>query len=137
MTTINETLGTTGCCRFCGQARAETYTCEGTQEEKDEIATENCTCTKAKIYARRKREIENAKNNIRILFGEEARDRGLHPLSSEEILSLLDEIARLIAYRQILAVTVNVTGTLKAKLSVTSDGNIGVERIDTEKNKLE
>jgi len=134
---VKEEITTVGCCRYCGQSCADTYAIDGTQEEKDEIATENCTCTKAKIYARHKKEIENAKKNIRSLFGEGAEDHGLHPLNSEKVLSLLDEIAELISYRHIGAVALTLTGTLKAKLTATSDGNIRVERIDTEKNKLE
>lgn len=49
-----------GACRFCGQSRLLETIGELTQEEADERATMECTCSDAKVMQNRQRKIDKA-----------------------------------------------------------------------------
>lgn len=126
-----------GACRFCGQAEMIDCMTDSTQQEKDEAATLTCNCAEARIYAEQIKQIENAKEKIRRLFGDEAAVNGFTPISRNKVIELMDAVVSLISRHELRCVTLEITSRVKAKLSVTSKGKITVERTDTTKSKLE
>ena len=124
-----------GACRFCGQ-----YIEVGphpSQEEADETASEVCSCYEARKARRITEQIEDAKEKINRVFGEEAEKLGFKPINSPGSIQLLEEIASLIAIGEITAAAVNIRGQCKAKLTFTSKEKIKVSRSETRSVDLE
>ena len=124
-----------GACRFCGQ-----YIEVGphaSQEEADETASEVCSCYEARKARRITEQIEDAKEKINRVFGEEAEKLGFKPINSPGSIQLLEEIASLIAIGEITAAAVNIRGQCKAKLTFTSKEKIKVSRSETRSYDLE
>lgn len=101
------------------------------------FATRVCTCREAQYYARLEEQIESAKFRIGMLFGEGAEDYGFSPVKNEASIEFLGTIAEQIANRNIQSAQVQLTGRIKAKISLTVKGNIKVERSETTKQQLE
>lgn len=124
-----------GACRFCGQ-----YIEVGphaSKEEADETASAVCSCIDARRARRITEQIEDAKEKINRVFGEEAEKLGFKPINSPGSIQLLEEIASLIAIGEITAAAVNIRGQCKAKLTFTSKEKIKVSRSETRSYDLE
>ena len=118
----------TGSCRFCGQmAQIETLL-PWPQEKLDEAATELCGCAAAQNYASRKKRMEKAKCTVERQFGKYL------PKTAVELLKTAVE---LIEEDQIDSLTLDVGNGLKGKISMTSKGNIKIEKTETRKETQE
>lgn len=117
-----------GSCRFCGQmAQIETLL-PWPQEKLDEAATEMCKCGAAQNYASRKKRVEKAKRTIERQFGK---------YLPETAVGLLKTAVELIGEDQIDSLTLDAGNGLKGKISMTSKGNIKVEKTETRKETQE
>lgn len=122
-----------GTCKFCGQQAACKILEHWTEEEENEAATENCECPEAKWYTAKKEQKERARDRITMLFGE---NNGA--VSCDEvILELLNNIANEICERRIKVATIDMGNGVKAKINITSQGSIKVERAKTDKSAYE
>lgn len=129
----------TGVCRFCVEIAFvdNNETENGTADERNNIATGNCTCELSKQERDKKSKIENAKERIRQLFGEDAPDYGFDPIEEGSIIRLLDSAVYQIAERKIISVTIDINYKTKAKISSSAKGKINIERTEVSKYKLE
>ena len=125
-----------GTCRFCGQL-VNLERERDTQEAADIAASEECSCFDARAERSTRRQIENAQDRIRKIFGDEAEELGFRPIDAPEPLRLMDEIAVLVARGYISSATINVRGQCRAKISLTSKEKIKVERSETRSYQLE
>ena len=64
----NELPRSTGTCRFCGQQRIIKTVGDITQAKADEIATNECDCTDAKVFQNRQKKIDKASDWARKRF---------------------------------------------------------------------
>lgn len=64
----NELPTTTGTCKFCGQSRIIKTVGEVTQQEADEIATDECDCEEAKKHHNRECKIKKANEWAKLRF---------------------------------------------------------------------
>lgn len=126
---------TTGACRHCGQL-AEVGP-HPSQRDADETASEVCSCPDARLERRVEEQVEDACDRITRLFGEPAEELGFAPLAENGSINLLERVAELIARRAISSATIQVRGTCKAKLSLTTKGKIKVARSETRSYDLE
>lgn len=120
---------TRGTCRHCGQIQEVGP--HFSQDSADETATEVCSCAKATIARRLREQIEDAKERVNRLFGEDAEDFGFRPISSENTITLLETVAEEIARDTISSAIINVRGRCRAKFSVNSKGEIKISRSET------
>lgn len=126
---------TSGACPYCGQF-INLESPVDTELEAAQAAAEGCSC----VGARREREtvqrIETAHDRINSLFGEKATEYGFKPISAVEPIELLKDIAVLVARGVISSATMNVSGQCRAKISLTSKGEIKVERSEARSLQL-
>ncbi len=122
-----------GTCKFCGQQAACKILEDWTKAEKNEAATESCECPEAKWYTAKKEQKERARNRIIMLFGE---SNGVVSCG-ETVMELLNNIADEICEGRIKAATINIGDGVKAKLNITSQASIKVERTKTDKSAYE
>ena len=124
-----------GACPYCGQLVALEVEAE-TEEEATRLAAETCSC----VGARREREtvqrIETAHDRINQLFGENATEYGFKPLSATEPIELMKDIAVLVARGVITSSVMGISGQCRAKISLTSKGEIKVERSEARSLQL-
>lgn len=59
---------TQGTCRFCGQTKLLKTVGDITQSQADEMATEGCDCSDAKVWQNRQSKISKAKEWARLRF---------------------------------------------------------------------
>lgn len=121
-----------GACKFCGQMTKVETMIGWTNDECNELATELCTCFEAGIYTRKKGQKERAHNRIESLF-ETCQGKGL----CEDSIRVLHMAADLLAESEAQSVSLDDGSGTKAKLSITSKGNIKVERTDSKKQAVE
>ena len=115
----------TGKCIYCGQ---QIIVDSGkTEEERDKLATKQCTCADAKAAAQNEATTLNAEENIKQLYKQD------HP----EVEELLIAALPLLADDKIAGITIDTGKRVKAKMTKSSKGNIKVERISTSKAVLE
>lgn len=129
-----------GACRFCGQAQT---VLAHSVEEANEKATLSCNCEEAQRQkeniadgTRRDRCLFEAKMKIERLFGIGAEMQSKEPVS-ERSLEILNFTATLVYDRVIVKQTCNLTETIRAVIARTKNGNISIERKDTESEKVE
>jgi len=121
-----------GSCRFCGQIQAmDQLAPDVTQDEVDEAVTRKCDCSEAIHYRAVQSRIETARKKVNELFVEKAGLYGFATLEDEHILSLIDQIVILVSNGWIRSGQVQLTGNEKAKVSMTSKGEIKVERAES------
>lgn len=118
-----------GACIFCGQLMPFETMGLTREDDLNEFATEKCDCTEAKIYVKRKKSLEGAKEKIQQLFGKES--------YGEAAVEILNKAADSIFNRKIDNLTINIGNGCQGKVSQTSKGNIKVERTDTKKVSYE
>lgn len=122
-----------GACRFCGQLKKVETMVGWTHDQCDELATETCGCIDSCTYARKKGQKERAHMKINMLFVDTKDNEPLDQAAVE----LVREAAELVAEGKIKSCMLDNGNGCKAKLSITSKGNIKVERTDTEKQAEE
>lgn len=126
-----------GHCHYCGEMAILDYPETATQEEKNKMATKYCKCTQAANESEKEIETEKAKERIEQLFGENAIEMGFDSVLEQEINDLLNKIIELISNNYMRGATIEIDGSTKAKISISSKGKINIERIQAIKYKLE
>lgn len=126
---------TTGVCPYCGQLANIGSEVE-TQEEATELAIEVCTCAGARHERETVDKIEAAFDRIDDLFGEDATRYGFQPLTKPEPIEVLKQIAVLVARGSLSSAGLSVTGQCRAKIGLTSKGEIKVERSEARSCQL-
>lgn len=117
-----------GVCDFCGQ----TYTVDAyTQEEANRYATKRCLCDGAVNRKRVETMIEEGRESVRSLFGEECEGDGFKPVEDERIIALLDTIVSLTANDLLITTNVTISGYGVAQISRKSDGKLKIIRTRT------
>lgn len=113
-------------CPFCGQLVA-------TEPEPDddyaEAAARVCDCTKAKQWRYRKERIERGEEKLKDLFSVENDEYGIRAIRPEA-QELLRKLLHMLVDGQIDNVQVQCGDVCKAKLSITSKGQIKIERVE-------
>lgn len=122
-----------GTCKFCGQQATCKMLEDWSREEKNEAATETCECPEARWYTTKKEQKERARSRITMLFGE---NNGV-VACNETVLELLNNIASEICEGRIEAATIKMGDGVKAKINITSQGNIKVGRTKTDTSTYE
>ncbi|RGU89815.1 hypothetical protein DWW31_18360 [Clostridium sp. AF15-17LB] len=103
------------------------------EETTNEAAAELCDCIQAKMYTKKKRQKENAREAIDKQFGQQAEENETEP----PVIGLLETVADMVVEDRISSATIDIGDGLKAKISITSKGYIKVERTKTEKTTQE
>ena len=116
-----------GACRFCGQIRMLHTMGMMKEELLNEAATQLCDCPEADKYARHLRKKEKAYERIRSIY---------HDMP-EDIQELMGAAVDLMLEDRMEKVTLHITGKLKAQISMTSKGNIKIDRTETRKSSTE
>lgn len=133
----NESCGgvvtATGSCKFCGQAATRKALEEWGQEDIDELATETCECLDAKIYTYKKGQKERTNDRIDLLFGKDNKIVTVPDAAVE----LLHKAVYPICEGFIKSIAIDIGNGVKGKMTVTSKGNVKVERIKTNTSTYE
>lgn len=124
----------TGACRFCGQIGTLEVPPEWTEAEVDELVTETCECAEASYYSSRKSRKERAHVRIEELFGQGDTQTGAVSEGAVELLHLaVDKVGD----EQVLSVTVDAGGGVKASIKLTNKDTIKATRTATAKRTYE
>ena len=124
-----------GACPYCGQLVALEREAES-EEEATRLAAETCSCVGARRGQETVQRIETAHERIHQLFGEEATEYGFKPISAVEPIDLLKDIAVLVARGVISSAAMSISGQCRAKIGLTSKGEIRVERSEARSLQL-
>lgn len=117
----------TGSCIYCGQIRQIEGQEGMSEEERNRKATELCDCKEAKTAQEKAETRTKAEKNIHQMFGED------FPETEEILLAAV----KYIESGEIDSITIDTGMRVKGKVSMTSKGNIKVERTKTLKTSLE
>lgn len=98
-------------CMFCGQTI---------------LPGEECKCTEAKIDRAKKKQFKDAILKIEIMFND------LEP--STELLRLLNECVEAVLNGIVKKQTIIISESIKLDISISSDGNLKINRTDTIKS---
>lgn len=128
----NEQEDRSGYCKFCGKQTVVKALKEFTDEELDELVTENCDCVDAEYYSLQKKRREKAHREIDNLFGNENT-----PIMDDEQLKMLHGTVEPVLNGEVSSVAINISRGLKMSIKVTSKGAIKIERADSDKNSAE
>lgn len=127
-----------GACKYCGAVIMGDYPEDASNERKIEIATSNCKCEAAENERFKLREKERAKVMIKDLFILKSEELGYTaPIEDKDIHRILEEIVDLISEKTIRGVTIDIGNGEKAKIQLSSQNKINVERSQNIKYKLE
>lgn len=121
-----------GYCKFCGQAVTVRVTCDS-QAEADERAIGLCSCAESREYCKLSRLKDEAKLNIREVFGE---DSEKWKAVDSDVIELMETAVDMLADNKFRSITIAIPGAGTAKLAVNSKGGIEVERKKTSSEKL-
>lgn len=124
-----------GACKFCGTF-CMLDDCLS-QDEANEAATLSCKCDDAMNYKHLLDCKERANFKIETLFGDAAKEQSLSPVGYQAVIEQIKAVAGLIAEKQIKSATIKIDGELTAKLSLNSNYQVKVERVDNTKTVLE
>lgn len=118
-------IGVMAECPYCGQVISATLQ-DG--ETSTEAAIRLCDCDRARMHKRRVERLEQAKDTLHDTFGEEAAERYGLKVVPEEVMELLQTLARMLVDDKIVSVTVQCADSCKAKLAVGGKGEIKITR---------
>lgn len=122
----------TGTCRFCGQVVVVDVPMHAGPDEIDEMASRMCNCDSAQAYEESIQRIQRAQSKVDTLYGV----RATHPVSQSAV-GLMYAIIETVEKGSIKAVSMNIDGSTKCKITKTGKGTIKVERTDTVTQTLE
>ena len=133
----NESFGgvvtATGSCKFCGQVATRKALEEWGQEDIDELATETCECSDARIYTHKKGQKERTNERIDLLFGKDNKSVTVPDAAVDLLHKAVYPICE--GFRQSIAI--DIGNGVKGKINVTSKGNVKVARIKTNTSTYE
>lgn len=118
-----------GACKFCGQIATFNGDISWTYEEWNEMATEMCGCEEAKAYTARKEQKEVAAELILHLFP--TKDG-----NGSTAQALLGRIADAVIEQRIKKATVQISGEVKATISLDKEGKIKVKKTTTHNEEM-
>lgn len=114
-------------CKFCGQmVEVGERDCEGYTV---------CSCSAAIAETRTEEMIEEACQNIEILFGEDCGDYGFSPVH-DAIAQILKTLSAMVARGMLGAVNLKVSGGGVAAIAVDAKGTVKVSRRVTQAHEL-
>lgn len=126
----------TGACRYCGQTAEDEGRIFYTQEEADDYATRSCSCSGARQAEAIEARAEDACQRIDMLFGEDSEESfGVQPVD-EDTVSMLKQLAAMIAEDRLSGAVLKHRSYGKAELSLDSKGAIRVKRSATSTHQL-
>lgn len=125
-----------GVCTYCGQVNVVQWYEDAPAEECNERATEMCTCPEAARAADIRQQVERGRDMVIQLFGEVAEERDLRPAKYKAFAHLMD-VVEVVAAGEIAEATVRLSPRTTAKIKMTANRQIKVERTDTTKYSLE
>lgn len=117
----------TGACVYCGQMGAVKVPEFATEAEVDKEVSLHCDCKMAKEAVKKRMRIEQAQENVQELFGNQ----------DEIVVCFLKESVRLVGNDLIKKIKVDVSGNVKATISMTAKNMIKVEQSETKKKAME
>lgn len=127
-----------GACKYCGTLQLGNFSDDMPQDERDNRITEICQCSAATHERNKQKQIAAAKERVQELFGAAASLKGeVEPIKAVEVLPLMDTAIELIANQKLYAMSLEITGHTKAKISQTGKGKIAVERSESLKYREE
>ena len=115
-------------CKFCGQM----INVESEETEGYELC--GCGAARAEIFTQE--QIEEACQNVEILFGEECGDFGFAPVREIAVVETLKTLCALVASGAVGAVSMTITGSGVAMMKLGSKGEVKVTRRVTNANTL-
>lgn len=121
-----------GACRFCGQITELETIFPWTEDERNDAATEKCTCGSARVWTRRRQNKKKAFERIEEKFSNTEEEIFL----KEETRDFLKMAAEQVAEERVDKAVVNV-GRIKVTISETKKGNIKIECVVTKKEAEE
>lgn len=125
-----------GVCTYCGQVNVVQWYEDAPAEECNERATEVCKCPDAIRAADIRQQVERGRDMVIQLFGEVAEERDLRPAKYKAFAHLMD-VVEVVAAGEIAEATVRLSHRTTAKIKMTTNRQIKVERVDTTKYSLE
>lgn len=125
-----------GVCTYCGQVNVVQWYEDAPAEECNERATEMCKCPEAARAADIRQQVERGRDMVIQLFGEVAEERDLRPAKYKAFAHLMD-VVEVVAAGEIAEATVRLSPRTTAKIKMTANRQIKVERVDTTKYSLE
>ena len=108
-----------GTCKFCGQI----VEVGQDTDNPDAIAYAYCDCVMG-IHE----QIEEAEQNIELLFGKESEEMGFTPCKESGVLEVLKRVAEAVARMQINNAQISIAGGGKATIKQGSKGEVIVTR---------
>lgn len=113
-----------GTCKFCGQI------VEVGQDTNnpDAIAYAYCDCIMGIHEQKVQNQIEEAEQNIELLFGKESEEMGFTPCKESGVLEVLKRVAEAVARMQINSAQISIAGGGKATIKQGSKGEVIVTR---------
>lgn len=119
----------TGTCIYCGQINA--FEVEDgmilTEEERDKLATKECSCENAKNAREQEAAYKKAEEEIEKIFRED----------SGKVQDIMRKGMRAVQDDEIKSLTVDTGWDVKCKVSMSQKGGIKVERKETKKRAAE
>ena len=118
-------IGVMAECPYCGQVISATLEAG---ETSTEAAVRLCDCDRARMHKRRKERLEQANDTLQDIFGGGAAERyGLKEVS-EETMSLMRTLVRMLIDDEIVSVTVQCVDGCKAKVAIGAKAEIKITR---------
>ena len=115
-------------CPSCGQIGRYSIPEQWSEQEQLQFALEHCGCTAGRSAKLKREQIDDAQFNLEQLCGETASEKGFEPLNNADTFRLLLEAIELVANREILSLSVKISGGGKVNIKLGTKGQIKVER---------
>lgn len=116
-----------GCCIYCGQTKMLKVGENVSEENLNELATEECDCYEAEEARKQAEAPAEAEDNIEKLFGEDL------PETADILRSAVPAIVK----GTLSKISVDTGKRVKAQVVRTSKGAVKVERSETNKTVME
>lgn len=129
----NRGVDRTGICKFCGQQALVKGLDEFQDEDMNELATELCQCTDAKIYTIKKCQKERAHAKIEIMFEDEADDIAFTP---DQLLYLHNTVEPVVE-DVVKKISIDVQDEVKMVITKNNRGMVKITRKDATSRSYE
>lgn len=114
-----------GACRYCGQTKVIHPLFEISEEEADERATWECDCLEAEEERKKRDRRDRAVAAVKNKFGAAVPEEDQAP---ERVVDMMIAAIDAVMEKEAESVTISISKTVKAKISMTGKGAIKVEK---------
>lgn len=123
-----------GACLFCGQyiVLSDEEEMPESMIEADRLATMQCSCMEAREFQRKVKRSASAKTKVQNMFGNNLQEQYR---AEAECIELLKDCIDLLIDGRIAKVSIDLPMGVKAKISMSAEGKIRIERSLTQKQK--